>query len=183
MGSGGEGSGADCGSHSCTTLHSPRLHPLLPETLAPADQAAVADAVREAGRSGRAVYPMGGGTMLDYGMPPTRPGVRLSHGQAQPRGRLSGRRHDDHGRGRADDRRVERAIGGPSAMAAGGRAVARPGDRRRGHRHRRGRPAAVRLRHDPRLPAGLHGGRRRRDGVFRRRPGGEKCRRLQLCAG
>jgi glycolate oxidase FAD binding subunit len=48
------------------------------ETLAPADQAAVADAVHEAVRSGRAVYPIGGGTMLDYGLPPSRPGVRLS---------------------------------------------------------------------------------------------------------
>ena len=48
------------------------------ETLTPADQAAMASAVREAARSGRAVYPTGGGTMLDYGLPPSRPGVRLS---------------------------------------------------------------------------------------------------------
>jgi glycolate oxidase FAD binding subunit len=48
------------------------------ETLAPADQAAVADAVRNASGKGMAVYPIGGGTMFDYGAKPTRPGVGLS---------------------------------------------------------------------------------------------------------
>ena len=48
------------------------------ETVAPADQAAVAEAVRSAGGKGLAVYPVGGGTMLDYGVPPKRPGIGLS---------------------------------------------------------------------------------------------------------
>ena len=48
------------------------------ETLTPADQAAVAEAVRNAAAQGMAVYPIGGGTMLDYGAKPTRPGIGLS---------------------------------------------------------------------------------------------------------
>jgi glycolate oxidase FAD binding subunit len=48
------------------------------ETVEPADQAAVAEAVRSAGGRQMAVYPLGGGTRLDYGAKPTRPGVGLS---------------------------------------------------------------------------------------------------------
>ena len=48
------------------------------ETIAPADQAAVAEAVRSAAGKGLAVYPVGGGTMLDFGVKPTRPGIALS---------------------------------------------------------------------------------------------------------
>ena len=44
------------------------------EILAPADTAAVAEAVREAAKEGRAVYPRGGGTSWNYGV---RPGVPL----------------------------------------------------------------------------------------------------------
>jgi glycolate oxidase FAD binding subunit len=53
---------------------------LLPctETIAPADEAAVVDALRKASRDGVAVYPLGGGTSLDYGTPPSRPGIGLS---------------------------------------------------------------------------------------------------------
>lgn len=50
----------------------------LTETLAPADQAAVAEAVRSASQSGTPVYPIGGGTMLEYGVRPSRPGCGLS---------------------------------------------------------------------------------------------------------
>ncbi len=50
----------------------------LGETIAPADQAAVAEAVRSAGGQGSAVYPHGGGTRLDYGVRPQRPGIALS---------------------------------------------------------------------------------------------------------
>jgi len=50
----------------------------LGETIAPADQAAVAEAVRNAGSQGLAVYPRGGGTRLDYGVKPQRPGIALS---------------------------------------------------------------------------------------------------------
>jgi glycolate oxidase FAD binding subunit len=48
------------------------------EMRSPADPAAVADAVRDADGKGLAVYPVGGGTSLDYGARPTRPGVGLS---------------------------------------------------------------------------------------------------------
>jgi glycolate oxidase FAD binding subunit len=48
------------------------------ETMTPADQAAVAEAVRDAAGCGLAVYPFGGGTMLDCGIRPTRPGISLS---------------------------------------------------------------------------------------------------------
>jgi glycolate oxidase FAD binding subunit len=53
-------------------------NPYITETLTLADQAAVAEAVRNAGEKNAAVYPVGGGTMLDYGVKPTRPGVGLS---------------------------------------------------------------------------------------------------------
>jgi len=50
----------------------------LTETIAAADEAAVAAAVRDAGQHDTAVYPIGGGTTLDYGARPSRPGIGLS---------------------------------------------------------------------------------------------------------
>jgi len=50
----------------------------LTETIEPAEQAAVAAAVQNAGERQMAVYPLGGGTRLDYGAKPTRPGIGLS---------------------------------------------------------------------------------------------------------
>src|SRR5436309_2953087 len=44
---------------------------------APATAAEVADLVRRCAAEGRAVYPVGGRTMLDYGTPPNRPGVAV----------------------------------------------------------------------------------------------------------
>ncbi|HUT11217.1 MAG TPA: FAD-binding oxidoreductase [Thermoguttaceae bacterium] len=52
----------------------------LTETISPADEAAVAAAVRDAHRDRRAIYPIGGGTGLDYGARPSRPGIGLSLG-------------------------------------------------------------------------------------------------------
>jgi glycolate oxidase FAD binding subunit len=43
----------------------------------PATAAEVADVVRRCAADGTAVYPVGGGTMLDYGLPPARPGVAV----------------------------------------------------------------------------------------------------------
>ena len=48
------------------------------ETVAPADAAGVVAVVREAQAAGRAVYPIGGGTSLDYGLPGKKPGIGLS---------------------------------------------------------------------------------------------------------
>jgi glycolate oxidase FAD binding subunit len=48
------------------------------QTIAPADEAAVAAAVREACLAGTAIYPLGGMTRLQYGAPPRRPGIALS---------------------------------------------------------------------------------------------------------
>jgi glycolate oxidase FAD binding subunit len=50
----------------------------LTETIAPATQAEVAVAVRNAAEKGVPVYPIGGGTMLDRGLRPSRPGIGLS---------------------------------------------------------------------------------------------------------
>ena len=50
----------------------------LSETITPTDASGVAAAVREAGQSATAIYPIGGGTSLDYGARPTRPGLGLS---------------------------------------------------------------------------------------------------------
>lgn len=44
----------------------------------PVDVGGVCDAVRAAGAGGRAVYPVGGGTTLDLGSPPTVEGIALS---------------------------------------------------------------------------------------------------------
>jgi len=53
----------------------------LTELVAPADQAAVAEAVRAAAEQGTPLYPIGGGTSLDYGLRPTEPGLGLSLGR------------------------------------------------------------------------------------------------------
>ena len=50
----------------------------LTKTLAPANEADLAAAVRAAYAEKMAVYPLGGGTALDYGAEPTQPGVGLS---------------------------------------------------------------------------------------------------------
>jgi glycolate oxidase FAD binding subunit len=42
-----------------------------------AEVAEVAEVVRRAAAEGTAVYPVGGGTMLDYGLPPARPGLAV----------------------------------------------------------------------------------------------------------
>jgi glycolate oxidase FAD binding subunit len=44
---------------------------------APATTAEVGEIVRRCAAEGRAVYPIGGRTMLDYGTPPSRPGVAV----------------------------------------------------------------------------------------------------------
>ena len=43
----------------------------------PTSVAAVCDLVRRAAADGQAVYPLGGRTMLDLGLPPTKPGVAI----------------------------------------------------------------------------------------------------------
>jgi glycolate oxidase FAD binding subunit len=47
------------------------------ETVRPASIDELGAAVREAAGTGRAVYPFGGRTMFDYGLPPVRPGVGI----------------------------------------------------------------------------------------------------------
>lgn len=44
----------------------------------PATVADLCAIVRRCADSGTAIYPVGGGTMLDYGMPPARPGIALA---------------------------------------------------------------------------------------------------------
>jgi len=44
----------------------------------PATAAEVCDVVRRCAADGTAIYPVGGGTLLDYGTPPARPGIALS---------------------------------------------------------------------------------------------------------
>jgi glycolate oxidase FAD binding subunit len=48
------------------------------QTLQPADQAAVTIAVREAFEARRAIYPIGGGTSLSFGLPARQEGIGLS---------------------------------------------------------------------------------------------------------
>jgi len=44
----------------------------------PASAAELGDSLREAVAAGQAIYPLGGGTMLGRGLPPTKPGVAVS---------------------------------------------------------------------------------------------------------
>jgi glycolate oxidase FAD binding subunit len=44
----------------------------------PADAAALAEVIREAGKDSTPVYPIGGGTALDFGLPARTPGIGLS---------------------------------------------------------------------------------------------------------
>jgi glycolate oxidase FAD binding subunit len=50
----------------------------LSETHSPNDQAALVEIVSEAYAKGTAMYPIGGGTSLDYGLPASRPGIGIS---------------------------------------------------------------------------------------------------------
>lgn len=50
---------------------------LLTETIAPADQTALAAAISSAHEQGTPVYPLGGGTSLDFGLASTREGIGL----------------------------------------------------------------------------------------------------------
>ena len=50
----------------------------MPDTIAPADQPALAAAVVEAFASETPIYPVGGGTSIGYGLPAARPGIALS---------------------------------------------------------------------------------------------------------
>jgi glycolate oxidase FAD binding subunit len=50
----------------------------LTKTIAPADQAELAEALRAARAEKTPIYPIGGGTRLDYGVLPDRPGIGLS---------------------------------------------------------------------------------------------------------
>jgi glycolate oxidase FAD binding subunit len=52
----------------------------LEATIEPDDQAAIAQAIAEASRQRSAVYPIGGGTSLHYGLPPRQPGIGLALG-------------------------------------------------------------------------------------------------------
>lgn len=58
-----------------TTVNAPLP---LKETITPADEAAVIEAVRRAVADGVPIYPIGGGTSLDYGARADRPGIGLS---------------------------------------------------------------------------------------------------------
>ena len=50
----------------------------LTETVAPDDEAGVAEAIRQAADDATPLYPIGGGTALDFGLPAKQPGVGLS---------------------------------------------------------------------------------------------------------
>ena len=50
----------------------------LTETITPADQQALAASVTGAHASGTPVYPIGGGTSLDFGLPAVRPGIGIA---------------------------------------------------------------------------------------------------------
>ena len=46
----------------------------------PSSVAELSELVRQAAAEGKALYPVGGGTMLDYGLPPTKPGTAVELG-------------------------------------------------------------------------------------------------------
>ena len=153
----------------------------LGETIAPADQAAVAEAVRKPAAKGRPSI-RSAAARGSITARAAAAGHRPFAGQAEPRGRLSGRRPDDHRRGRHDDRRLDQALGRPAAAVADRHSAARPGDRRRRGGRQCGRPAPIRLRHDARLCAGLHGGRWRRQARFPAAAAWSRMPRATTCA-
>lgn len=53
----------------------------LTETIAPADQPSLVAAVASAYEGGTPIYPIGGGTALDFGLPPSRQGLGISLAQ------------------------------------------------------------------------------------------------------
>ncbi len=65
-----------------TTITAPELPPTMstwcPQTVAATDEAAVAALIGAAYKAGTPVYPIGGGTSLDYGPRPLRPGIGLT---------------------------------------------------------------------------------------------------------
>ena len=62
-----------------TTPISPIGHvsPII-ETIAPPDEAAIASAIRQAFECRHAVYTLGGGTSVNYGLPRVKPGIAVS---------------------------------------------------------------------------------------------------------
>ncbi len=73
------GAGVSLGSGGCNVAQEvceiDGLGPLPVEQ--PTSAAEVGDVVRRAAAAAQAVYPVGGRTMLDYGLPPTKPGVAV----------------------------------------------------------------------------------------------------------
>jgi glycolate oxidase FAD binding subunit len=60
-----------------TPTLSPAAEPTFAAVQQPADIAEVSDIVRQAAGNGHAVFPVGGGTSMDLGVPPSKPGVTL----------------------------------------------------------------------------------------------------------
>ena len=70
------------------------------ETVTPANEAEVVELLLAARHDRTVVYPIGGGTWLDYGAAATRPGVGPVAARARWFDRPCGRRHDHYRRGR-----------------------------------------------------------------------------------
>jgi glycolate oxidase FAD binding subunit len=68
-------SGSDAGLTGAT-CHIDGFGPL--PVVAPASTAELIDIVRHTGSEGQAIYPIGGRTTLDFGLPPSRPGVAVA---------------------------------------------------------------------------------------------------------
>jgi len=165
-----------CIHHSSFPMTSPL--PLTAST-SPADQAELAATMCDAYEQGEAMYPVGGGTSLDFGLPPRTSGSPHRARSARPHGGLSGPRHDHHRGSRltmaaltdalaAERQRLPIDVRMPSGRR-GGVWPPIPADR---GATARGTIPRLRDRHQRR--------RRLRPAVQRRRPSGQECRRLRL---
>ena len=125
-------------------------------------------------KSGTPVYPIGGGTSLDYGPRPVRPGIGLS---MEPMNRVLDHPADDLTitvEAGPDPCGTQPAFGDKAAMVADRRPRAGPCDGRRHRGDQRLRSAALRPRHDRRLLDRRPRDRRLRRGLCRRWSRGEK---------
>ena len=145
-------------------------------------RAAVAASIAAACESGTPVYPIGGGTSLDYGPRPARPGiglclVRMNRVLDYPADDLTVTVEAGITLAELNRRLAEKQQWLPIDAPATGE-----GHRGRHRGDQRLRPAAIWPRHHRRLFDRLPGDRRPRRGVCRRRPRGEKRGRVQPSA-
>ena len=121
---------AACSYNSTVAFHSLRMLATVDNSITidsfgplpvkrPASVAEVCDLVKHTRAAKQAIYPVGGRTTLDIGLPPTKPGIACDTNCAEHDHRLSSARHDDYSASRNHHRRYSSGIGEGRSMVAG----------------------------------------------------------------